>query len=435
MRFIDSATMALNNVRRNKVRTILTSLSIAVGAFTLTLTLGLSNGVNTIITENLSSTTEDVELRVTKTQEISVLPTAGVTEYNADDNKSSSSGITGDGPPITLLNKQDIDNLTSVPNVKEVIPDYNLQLEYITAIKDGSKKLVIDSINSSIGDNEAAYGEIPTEDNWSTNSVVLSDNYVEAFGVSNGQDLIGQKYIITYFDSSEKLVKRNVDVVGLLAPSDAFTFGLGSGGVIYSNNELMTEIYNKQFAGRSDYNEFYSATVVLNSSSDEEEVKTAITDIGDYQVSSLNDIIQSITSVVDVIKYGLIGFAAIALLAAAFGIVNTQYMSVYERTKEIGLFKAMGMSSRSVGRIFSLEATWIGIIGASLGVFLGYLIQILVNSLWGDSIEAFNGTIISINPKDALIIIAILAALSFVAGVLPALKAAKLDPIKALRDE
>jgi putative ABC transport system permease protein len=133
----------------------------------------------------------------------------------------------------------------------------------------------------------------------------------------------------------------------------------------------------------------------------------------------------------------LAGFSGIALLAAAFGIINTQLMSVFERTKEIGLLKALGMPNKKIRNLFSVEAILIGLFGASVGIIFAFGVEIIINTVFRQRLIdiGFGSHAILISLANVLMVAAGLGLLSFIAGVFPARKAQKLDPIQALREE
>lgn len=130
-------------------------------------------------------------------------------------------------------------------------------------------------------------------------------------------------------------------------------------------------------------------------------------------------------------------FGAIALLAASFGIINTLYMSVQERTREIGLMKAMGLSSGKVFTIFSVEAALIGFLGSLLGILGAVGAGSLINQIAADSfLKSLTGfTLIQFSASSSAVIILVIMGIAFLAGTLPARRAAKLDPIESLRYE
>ena len=293
--------------------------------------------------------------------------------------------------------------------------------------------LGIEPNSAYVANSNAEFGSIPNRDSWARNEVVVSHGYGEAFGISNAE-LVGRELDLVYVDSDGMDQTESVIITGVLKSTGGFGQGDNVGSILTSV-DLLESIYDDQSSIESDYNKFVDATVVLVDARDESTVREAILARGDYKITSLGDIVNEIAATLDVITYGLLGFGGIALLAAAFGIVNTQLMSVYERTREIGLFKALGMSNRAVGSIFAFEATWVGILGGVLGVSAGYAIQLTLNGVFGDSLTAFNGEIIAIQPMHAFWVVVGLAFMSFLAGSLPSRKASKLDPITALRDE
>ncbi|HSK68292.1 MAG TPA: FtsX-like permease family protein, partial [Candidatus Limnocylindria bacterium] len=145
-------------------------------------------------------------------------------------------------------------------------------------------------------------------------------------------------------------------------------------------------------------------------------------------------IISNITTIINVMTYVLIAFVAVSLVVSSIMIGIITYISVLERTKEIGILRAVGASRRDVRRVFTAEALIIGITAGVLGVLLASLltipINVIVRRLAGDeNITA------SLPLQGAALLVAISAALSWVAGWLPARMAAKRDPVVALRSE
>lgn len=138
---------------------------------------------------------------------------------------------------------------------------------------------------------------------------------------------------------------------------------------------------------------------------------------------------------------GIVGvlnaFAVIALIAAGFGIVNTLLMSVQERTREIGLMKAMGMGSGRVFGLFSTEAVFIGFLGSAIGAGVAILAGSAISSaLAGSLLSGLPGLqIMLFEPASIATVILVVMAIAFLAGTLPARRAARQNPIDALRYE
>jgi putative ABC transport system permease protein len=129
-------------------------------------------------------------------------------------------------------------------------------------------------------------------------------------------------------------------------------------------------------------------------------------------------------------------FGIITLIASVFGVINTQYISVLERTREIGLMKALGMRGKDIKRLFTIEATWIGFLGGMAGVVAGLIVGTLGNPILSKKLDLGAGNnLIVFRWYQLLILVLVLMWVTNVAGALPARKAAKLDPIEALRTE
>ncbi|HEY5847233.1 MAG TPA: FtsX-like permease family protein [Microlunatus sp.] len=124
-------------------------------------------------------------------------------------------------------------------------------------------------------------------------------------------------------------------------------------------------------------------------------------------------------------------------MAAGFGIVNTLLMSVSERSREIGLLKAMGLGGGRIFTLFSMEAVFIGFLGSAIGAGAAVLVGTIVNGvLAGCVLAGLPGlTVLAFAPATVLGIVALVMGIAFVAGSIPALRAARQDPIESLRYE
>lgn len=174
-------------------------------------------------------------------------------------------------------------------------------------------------------------------------------------------------------------------------------------------------------------------------SSSDAQVSTIKSDLKalGYDATTVEDQIGSFKTVIDAIILVLNGFAVIALIAAGFGIVNTLLMSVQERTREIGLMKAMGMGGGRVFGLFSLEAVFIGFLGSAIGAAGAILAGTALNGVLANGLlSALPGlTLIAFDPASIVVIILVVMGIAFLAGTIPALRAARQDPIESLRYE
>ena len=144
--------------------------------------------------------------------------------------------------------------------------------------------------------------------------------------------------------------------------------------------------------------------------------------------------VASITTIIDAITYVLLAFVAISLIVSSIMIGVITLISVQERTKEIGILRAIGASKGDVSSMFNAETVIIGFASGILGIGVTYLLCILINII----LHALTGiaTLNAVLPwKAAVILVVISMALSLIAGLIPSRSAAKKDPVVALRSE
>lgn len=142
----------------------------------------------------------------------------------------------------------------------------------------------------------------------------------------------------------------------------------------------------------------------------------------------------SITTIIDVISYVLIAFVAISLVVSSIMIGIITYISVLERTKEIGILRSIGASKRDVSRVFNAETLIIGFLSGAIGIGVTLLLCLPINAIIR-SLSGISSIGASLPVVGALILVAISMVLTLVAGLIPASVAAKKDPVTALRSE
>jgi len=170
-----------------------------------------------------------------------------------------------------------------------------------------------------------------------------------------------------------------------------------------------------------------------------QEIQKQILELG-VNAYSLTDILESVNKQSEGIRRVLGGIGAVSLLVAAIGITNTMVMSIYERTREIGVMKVIGAALSDIRRIFLFEAGMIGMMGGIFGLGLSYLASILLNksgfSLFGGMMPAGPDSVISIIPPWlALFAVIFTALVGLVSGFYPARRAMKLSALEAIRTE
>ncbi|HBL40307.1 MAG TPA: ABC transporter [Ruminococcaceae bacterium] len=144
-------------------------------------------------------------------------------------------------------------------------------------------------------------------------------------------------------------------------------------------------------------------------------------------------IMSSVTSIINIVTYALIAFVAISLIVSSIMIGVITYISVLERTKEIGILRAIGASKKDISRVFRSETIIIGLVSGVLGIGISYLFLVPINAIVGALTEIDGLAVMPIYGVIALIVISVL--LTVIAGLSPSKTAAKKDPVIALRTE
>jgi putative ABC transport system permease protein len=155
----------------------------------------------------------------------------------------------------------------------------------------------------------------------------------------------------------------------------------------------------------------------------------------DFTVFSMQQILDSMGSVFGMLQILLGGIGGVALLVACIGIVNTMTMSIYERTREIGIMKVIGASINDIRDMFIAESTMIGFIGGGIGVIISVLISLLINLIAGLALGGESVTISYITPGLVIFALIFSALVGMLSGVRPAIKAANLSSLDAIRSE
>jgi putative ABC transport system permease protein len=427
MKIADVVGTAFRNAFRSRLRTSLTVLAIFIGAFTLSLTNGLGTGVNRYLDDTVASVGVDDVMTVTKTNE-DVPTDGGPTEYDPNQ-------IEADGPPgttTTALTDDDIDTIADVDGVLSVDPTKSVLADYVQH-DDGTRYQL--SISQFVPGMEVELASGQQVDlDAADPELVLPESYVEPLGLGSDADAVGQTVTLAVTDGTGKQVTTDATVVGIAEPGVVTMSGA------IPNDVLTEKLYDLQTTGvpEAETARYAQASVSFDAAAGEEAttaLQDRLEDAG-YTASTLEDQLGALTSVIDGIVLVLNGFAVIALIAAGIGIVNTLFMAVQERTREVGLMKAMGLSSGRVFSLFSIEAVVIGLIGSAVGVLGAIGVGQLVNSVAGDLLVDLPGlTLVAFDPVSVATVVLGVMVIAFLAGTLPALRAARQDPISSLRYE
>lgn len=399
-----SFALALRNMKEKIGRNILIAIGASIGIASIIVIMSLGQGIENYMT----GTMEDlVNPRVVEVNKIA--------ENDSEEAESMPPGppfMTGEAEPFT---EDELNELTKIDGVSTIEPGFTKMSMQGSSIKYGDEEtnfMILGTTSSNMTKGNIEEGNMP-----STNEVLIDSSASDKLG----EDIVGSTVTITTtIDNTE--ITKDFKVSGIYASS-----GMGNMSSIYFTYDELSA-----FAKDNDIGIEPTVAFLLCDNEDATaSVKEKIISMG-YTGSMQEAMLKSIVSMIDVVSYLLAGIAAIALLVSAIMILVVMYISVVERTAEIGLMKALGARRKDIRRIFSSEALLIGFFGGILGVISSLIMGGIINSL---TTNLFDIAIADVVPVYMLAGIILSVVVSLISGILPAMKAAKLDPVESLRHE
>lgn len=451
----DIIRRAARNLRQAKGRTILTALAISVGAFTLTLSLAIGAGTRNYFATIMETNINPQVLLVAADKNLMSVTGGGANGLKEYDPTAESFG---GGYSYKTLGPQEIATIKADNDVTEVTPGYDVQAEYFRY--NGSDKKYSSAVmayDTSIRSDVTA-GTLPELGKHIGNSdIVIPESYLETLGVKQPKDAIGKPVSLHVIRSPQQLSEQQIEQIylesgraGLAAVSQAdaqdFTYTVRAViakpatsfaqpnqlSIASSEAQRLSEFITQ---GTSRYQRYMTANVAVKDGVDPEVVKQRLQKKG-LSVMTAKDLQGMLFTMVNVAQGVIAGFGVLALLASIFGIINTQYISVLERTSQIGLMKALGMSNRAVGKLFRYEAAWIGFLGGLFGAAIAVVLGLALNPVITKQLKLGEGnSLLAFQVLPIVLLIIFLVFIAIAAGWLPSRKAARLNPTEALRTE
>ncbi|MGB6178611.1 ATP-binding cassette domain-containing protein [Carnobacterium sp.] len=432
--------MALLNMKEKLGRNVLIALGGSIGIMSIVLMLSLGKGINDYLTETMNENVNPlvIEASMTEATETSeakkereekeaeesknseVVP--GIPGGNTDSNPGSEVEFTG--PPGTgsklSFKEENIKELQEIENVKNVtegFTSFSFTKNAIEFEDESYTYMNFGTISPDITPSNIIFGALPE-----TNEVLITEGLATSIK-DNAADMIGEEVSVK-IDTGDESLEGSYKVSGIFTPGDS----AGPAGIF--DSVYMTMDTFKSLSEESD-KDVEANVLYLTSESEEftQEIKSQVKELG-YAGSSADILTDIFSQMLDIFTYVLTGVAGISLLVSAIMILTVLYISVVERTQEIGVIKAIGGRKKDIRRIFVSESFLIGLFSGILGVGLALVLSFVGNTF----IErAFDATVLHTTPAFAIAGILVSIIISVLAGLLPASKAAKLDPVEALR--
>ena len=472
MRWIDLLRMSSNSLKRRKLRTFLTVLGVVIGTASIVVMISLGLGLQETMYQEIEQSGGVTSLTVTGKDSMQ----GGI--YMSDGSNSEEEATKYTTDDVVEQIKQ-LEHVTDVQPVLEIsaLLKKNGYIGYCPLT--GMTEEGLKNLNIKL----APGGRLPKAGS-SELELVIGNNVITNFseestgkmywetGVLPEIDLANESLFLildeqAYYSAQSPSMgtsdpagggdtdsqqnsgppKKHVVHASGMVEGDVDTYNAHSYFVYCDLNTLKTML-KKEFRGRAipgqpttksgkPYKDFVytSLKVKADDIANVDALSTEIRNMG-FQVSTNVEYMNSMKKQFAMVQAVLGGIGAVSLFVAAIGIANTMMMSIYERTKEIGVIKVLGCSLRNIKQMFLLEAAFIGFIGGLIGNVLSYLLSFVINA-----VVASSGTLgmegnISYIPfwlAAASMLFAVFVGMA--AGYFPALRAMRLSPLAAIHNE
>lgn len=405
--FLETFQEAIGTLTVNKLRTSLATLGIVIGIGSVIALVSLGQASAQAIQSQIQSLGSNL-----------------LTIQPSGQNQGGVQGAAGGGTTLTLEDAEAIKTSPQITTVSEVSPEYSSRTQITTGSTNTNTQVVgVTAVYADIRNVTVESGNFITDAQVSSMAkvAVLGPTTVESlFGV--GANPIGQTIRIN---------GQTFTIVGVTA---------SRGGTGFQNQDDMVWVpittAQKQLFGASHVTsivvEAKSAEVMVNAQNEVGYLllsrhKLKDPEDKDFSIFNQQDLLNTVNQTTGTFTTLLAGVAAISLLVGGIGIMNIMLVTVTERTREIGLRKALGAKKKTIITQFLVEAIILTFVGGVIGIGLGVLVSYLYS--------LFTGSVFVISPNSVFLAFAVSAGIGIIFGWYPARRASNLQPIEALRYE
>ena len=470
MNWMDLLSMSTSNLKRRKLRTFLTVLGVVIGTASIVVMISLGLGMQ-------QSLYREVE-------QSGGLTTIKVSGAQAGNSMMYSSSRKEEEQPTKYINDQLLARLSKLEHVTLASPVYELPVVLLKGGYEGNGQLLATTPEAMEARNiNLAEGSLPKPNSGHLNLVygngvltmfnekgsgkgyyetgrlpdidlakdsvflILDQEGYYSQGSQNGGEASGSSDSGDGKQAQPKTIAKHVaKASGIVAGSpDEYNANYYN---IFCDLDTLKQILKKEFNGRvipgqpttksgKPYKEFcYSyAQLKVDDIDSVDGVARIVREMG-YNVETNAEYLDSMKGQFAIVQAVLGGIGAVSLLVAAIGIANTMMMSIYERTKEIGVIKVLGCSLKNIKQMFLIEAAFIGLIGGVIGNILSFLMSFVINFLTGNGAAmGIDGNISYIPWWLVILSMGFAMLVGVAAGYFPSLRAMRLSPLAAIRSE
>ncbi|WEO77732.1 ABC transporter permease [Cryobacterium sp. SO2] len=410
MSWLETLRTSWSAVHSHALRSTLTVLGILIGIAAVILTVGLGLGTQKDVSAQISSLGSNLLI---------------VSPGSSTDTSGTRGGF-GTSASLTIADAEALDSDVNAPDISGVAAEKTTSLSL--EANDTNWTTTVTGTTTSwldVRQRTLAYGDFFTEDDDTDSAAVVvlgSETADELFGTQNvvGQSVVidAKSYeVIGVLESAGSDSSSNLDDVAVMPLSTVANDLVGG-----TTSSAVSTIYLQAASDTqlsAAYQEAETLLLNLHAISDTEDA--------DFAISSQDALVSTATAVYATLTILLTGVAGLSLLVGGIGVMNIMLVSVSERTREIGLRKALGAPPWAIRRQFLIEAAILGLSGGLLGAALGVVAAVTLPGVIGSSIV--------VSPPAVVLSIGVAIVIGLVFGVYPATRAAKLAPIDALRSE